>query len=131
MVTVSEDQEALFADAPELGALPNAGRAEAGLMLALTAGRDARIIGPTDGGLVAAALIAARALDSAEAIRDPKDRAYAVTALMPPFQRALHGLRLPAEVSAADIPPDPPGGGDPAGGGAAGADWLSDQLGPS
>lgn len=122
---MSEDQGGLF-DVPELAPLPNARRAEAGLTKALAEAAAAHIIGPTDAGLVAAALVAARALDGAEAIRDPKDRAYAVTALMPPLQRALHGLRIPSEVTPADVPPDPA----PTGGGLGAPDWLSDELGP-
>lgn len=123
---MSEEQGALFG-VPELSALPNAGRAEAGLTAALQDAAASRIIGPADGGLVAAALIAARALDLAETIWSPKDRAYAVTALMPPYQKALHGLRLPAEVTPADVPSMPA----PAGEGATdGASWLGDALGP-
>lgn len=122
---MTETQAGLF-DVPELAALPNAGRAEAGVSKALEAAASAAIIGPTDAGLVAAALVAARALDEAETIRGAKDRAYAVTALLPPLQRALHGLRIPAEVTPADVPPDPA----PTGSGAGAPDWLSDELGP-
>jgi hypothetical protein len=126
-VTTSGHQEAqggLF-DVPELAPLPNARRAEAGLTKALEEAAASSIIGPTDAGLVAAALVAARALDGAEAIRDPKDRAYAVTALMPPLQRALHGLRIPSEVTPADVPPEVP-----AASASGAASWLSDELGP-
>jgi hypothetical protein len=122
---VTADQPGLFG-VEELTSLPNARRAEAGLLRALEAAAESCIIGPADAGLVAAALVAARALDGAEAIRDPKDRAYAVTALMPPYQKALHGLRLPAEVTPASVPaeapPTPQGAGRPS--------WL-DELGPS
>lgn len=122
---MDDAQGALFGVA-ELAALPNAGRAEAGLAKALEDAHSARIIGPTDAGLVAAALIAARALDHAETIASAKDRAYAVTALLPPFQKALHGLRMPAEVTPANVPADP----NPAGAAATSGDWLGDALGP-
>lgn len=116
-------EEGLF-DVPELAPMPNAGRAEAGLYLAL---RNAPHVLEVDGGLVAGALIAARALDHAETIRDPKDRAYAVTALLPPYQKALHGLGIPLERSPAAGPgtpvPTPEGSVPPS--------WLSDGLGPS
>ena len=68
---MSDDAPGLF-DVPELVPLPNARRAEAGLTAALREAAAARIIGPTDAGLVAAALVAARALDGAESIRDPR-----------------------------------------------------------
>jgi hypothetical protein len=123
---VSEDQAGLF-DVAELAPLPNARRAEAGLMAALRAAETAHSIGPMDGGLVAAALIAARALDGAEAIASPKDRAYAVTALLPPLQKALHGLRLPAEVTPVQEGPVEV----PTGGAAQTSSWLGEHLGPS
>lgn len=119
-------QGGLF-DVPELVPLPNARRAESGLQRALTEAEELGLIRAEDAGLIGAALIAARALDEAETIRDPKDRAYAVTALLPPFQRVLHGLRIPAEVVAAGAPrtPEP----SPAGTGA--PEWLGDAFGPS
>lgn len=115
------DQEGLF-EVAELAALPNAGRAEAGLERALQYAAGAHLIGPADAGLVAGALVAARALDGAESIANPKDRAYAVTALLPPFQKALHGLRLPAEVTpVTETPTEVPAGND-----AEGPSWLRD-----
>jgi hypothetical protein len=118
--------EGLF-DVPELAPLDNAGRAEAGLMLALRAAEKAKLLLEVDGGLVSAALIAARALDHAETIRDPKDRAYAVTALLPPYQKSLHGLGIPLERAPATAPGTPV----PAAEGSGPPSWLSDGLGPS
>lgn len=126
---MTDTQGGLF-EVPELAPLPSAGRAEAGLMLALRAAQDAELLQEVDGGLVAGALIAARALDGAETIRDNKDRAYAVTALLPPYQKALHGLGIPLERAPAGGPaapvPTPGGSGRPS--------WLgavSDEFGPS
>jgi hypothetical protein len=122
----SEGQRGLF-DVPELVPLANAGRAEAGLMLALREAQRAELLQEVDGGLVAGALIAARALDQAETIPGAKDRAYAVTALLPPYQKALHGLGLPLERSPAAGPAVPL----PAGNVAGPPSWLSDEFGPS
>lgn len=121
-----DDAQGVLFGVPELGCLPNARRVEAGLVRALQEAEEARIIGPADAGLAAGALVAARALDRAEALHD-KAAVYAIAQLLPPFQRALHGLRLPAELTPATVPQDQP----PAPAGAAGSDWLSDQLGPS
>lgn len=126
MGPMTDAQAGLF-DVPELAPLPNAQRAEAGLHRALLAAAEAGVVIDLDAGLAGGALIAARALDLAETIRDPKDRAYAVTALLPPFQKALHGLRLPGEVAPAGTPraPEPaPSGGDR-------PSWLGDEFGPS
>lgn len=121
---MTADQAGLF-DVDELVALPNAGRTEAGLVAALRAAVDAHIVGPSDAALAAAALVAARALDRAEALPD-KTAVYAVAQLLPPLQRALHGLRLPAEVVPVVEPP-----ADPAvGSGANPASWA-DAFGPS
>jgi hypothetical protein len=121
VVAVTEAQGGLF-DVPELAADPVAGRAEAGLQAALAKAAAQGVVIDLDAGLVAGALICARALDRAEGIPNPKDRAYAVTALMPPFQKALHGLRLPAEVGPLTDPPAP----SPAGGGDGTPSWLRD-----
>lgn len=122
---VSEESPGLF-DVPELTALPNAGRAEAGLMLALREAAQAALVQGVDGGLVAGALIAARALDRAEALPD-KSAVYAVAQLLPPYQKALHGLGIPLERAPAGGPavpvPTPEGSGPPS--------WLSDEFGPS
>lgn len=126
MSDVIGSQPGLF-DVPELSPLPNAGRVEAGLMLALRKAADDKVLLEVDGGLVAGALVAARALDGAETIRDPKDRAYSVTALLPPYQKALHGLGLPLERSPAGgpaVPVAPPEG-------QVAPSWLRDEFGPS
>src|SRR5205085_2749628 len=104
---VTATQAGLF-DVPELKALPNARRAEAGLMKALQAAAADGSILELDAGLVSAALVAARALDRAEALAD-KSAVYAVAQLLPPYQKALHGLRLPAEVAPVGAPrlPEP------------------------
>jgi hypothetical protein len=121
---VNEDQAGLF-EVDELAALPNAGRAEAGLVAALRSAEAARIVGPADAALAAAALVTARALDRAEALPD-KTAVYAIAQLLPPFQKALHGLRLPAEVT--PVQEGPAVG--PADEGAGVASWLGDALGP-
>lgn len=121
---MTEDQVGLF-DVPELVPLPNAGRAEAGLGRALESAVRDELVQDVDAGLVAAALIGARALDQAETIRDPKDRAYAVTALLPPYLKQLHALGLPVERA----PVGGPAAG-PTGGGTRAPDWLGDEFGP-
>jgi hypothetical protein len=70
--------------------------------------------------------VAARALDEAETIRSPKDRAYAVTALLPPYQKALHGLGLPLDPVGVGASRVPAAGPEPAGA----PSWLSDEFGP-
>jgi len=122
---VSDDQGGLF-DVPELAPLPNAGRVEAGLMLALREAARVETLQEVDGGLVAAALAGARALDRAEALPD-KSAVYAVAQLLPPYQKALHGLGLPLERSPVGGPavpvPTPDASGAPS--------WLRDEFGPS
>jgi hypothetical protein len=125
-MTGEPPQAGLF-DVPELTALPNARRAEAGLIKALEAAAASAVIGPIDAALAAGALVMARALDRAEAMPD-KSAVYALAQAFPPYQRALHGLRLPAEVAPAAVPPEAP---NAAGTGAGVPEWLSDELGPS
>jgi hypothetical protein len=126
-MTAAEDagQPALFG-VEELGPLPNARRAEAGLARALEAAAASAVIGPVDAALAAAALIAARALDRAEAQHD-KTAIYAIAQLLPPYQRALHGLRLPAEVT--PVTESPVEG--PVSSGVGVPSWLGDEFGPS
>lgn len=123
---MSEDaaQGGLFG-VTELAPLRNAGRAEAGLGAALAAAAAEGVILQLDGGLVAAALVAARALDRAEALPD-KSAVYAVAQLLPPFQKALHGLRLPAEVAPVATPRTP----EPAPDASDRPSWLGDAFGP-
>jgi hypothetical protein len=120
---MTTDQAGLF-DVPELAPLPNARRCEAGLHAALQQATKDGVVLQLDGGLVAAALVAARALDRAEALPD-KTAVYAVAQLLPPFQRALHGLRLPAEVGPVSEPPLPA----PTGGADGVPSWLGDAFG--
>lgn len=113
-------QGGLF-EVEELAPLRNAGRAEAGAMLALEAAAREKLVRDVDGGLVAAVLVAARALDRAEALPD-KAAVYAVAMVLPQLQKALHGLGLPLE-------PAPVGGTRlPAsdGAGEEGPSWLRD-----
>lgn len=124
-MTDAPRQDGLF-DVPELAALPYARRAEAGLLAALRAAADQGVILDLDAGLVGAALIAARALDRAEAMPD-KSAVYALAQLLPPYQKALHGLRLPAEVVPAGTPRTP----EPAGSGDGVPSWMSDLGTPS
>lgn len=125
---MSEDtaaQESLF-DVPELERPLGNGRTEAGLHRALVVAAEAGRLQPEDAGLVAGALVAARALDRAEGLAD-KAAPYAVAQLLPQYQKALHGLRLPQEVAAVGGPPTPLP--TPEGSGA--ADFLGELFGPS
>lgn len=117
-------QGGLF-DVAELKPLPNARRAEAGLMAALEKAAEDGSVLELDAGLVAAALIAARTLDRAEALPD-KTAVYAVAQLLPPYQKALHGLRLPAEVAPVGTPRLP----EPADQGDGRPSWMDDSFGP-
>ena len=125
-MTEQAAQEVLWGVEELAAPLPNARRTEAGLHAAILAAVDQGVVIELDAGLVAAALVAARALDRAEALPD-KTAVYAVAQLLPPFQRALHGLRLPAETAPtgdARLPdPTPDHDGAPS--------WLRDELGPS
>jgi len=126
-VTMDEGGQVVLWGVDELAApLPNARRAEAGLHAALVKAADDGVLLELDAGLVAGALIAARALDRAEALPD-KTAVYAIAQLLPPFQKALHGLGLPVERSPAGEGRLP----DPAATGGSAPDWLSDGLGPS
>lgn len=87
----------------EVPQLP-AGRVAASLEVAVRAGRDAGTLVAEDEGLIAAAFVAARALDRAETLPD-KSAVYAVAQLMRPFQDALNALRLPAALTPASPPP--------------------------
>lgn len=90
--------EGLF-DVPRLPT----GRVEKSLEVAVKAGRDAGTLVDEDEGLIAAAFVAARALDKAEVLPD-KSSVYAVAQLMRPFQDALNALRLPAALSPVSPP---------------------------
>jgi hypothetical protein len=92
------DDAGLF-DVPELRLdAGRRGRVEAGLMRALEAADAAGKLIPEDGGMIGAALVAARALDHAEQFASAKT-AYAIQAAMPSYMEALHALRLPVKVA--------------------------------
>ncbi len=119
-------QGGLF-DVEALAPLRNAGRAEAGTMLALQAAVREGLVRDVDGILVAAVLIAARALDRAEALPD-KTAVYAIAQVLPQLQKAAHGLGLPLEpapVGGARLPEPAPGTGDGP------PSWLRDSFGPT
>jgi hypothetical protein len=100
-----------------------AGRVETGLRTAVDAGQTAGTLVAEDAGLIAAAFVAARALDRAETLPD-KSAVYAVAQLMRPFQDALNALRLPAALAPA-APPAP----SPAEGQSGVPSWVSDAFG--
>jgi hypothetical protein len=87
-----------------------AGRVEQALGVSVAAGRDAGTLVAEDEGLIAAAFVAARALDRAETLPD-KSAVYAVAQLMRPYQDALNALRLPAALAPATPPAPEPGNG--------------------
>jgi hypothetical protein len=125
-VTEENGQEVLWG-VPELAApLPNARRTEAGLHAALRAAQEGGQLLEIDAGLVGGALVAARAMDRAEALPD-KTAVYAIAQLLPAYQKALHGLGLPVERAPAGEGRLP----DPTPAGPSQQDWLSDGLGPS
>jgi hypothetical protein len=98
-VTADAGADGALFDVPELAVNPAAvGRVEAGLAAALRAAESAGTIVAEDAGLIGAALVAARALDTAERSAKP---AYAVAALLTPYRECLHALRLPAQVAPA------------------------------
>lgn len=124
-MTTTEAQGGLF-DVPELAGLPNARRAEAGLLRALEAAARDGVVTDLDAGMVGAALVGARTLDRAEGLPD-KSAVYAVAQALPPYLKALQALRLPPELAPVAAPklPEPPEetGGRPS--------WLDDAFGAS
>ena len=113
--------DALF-DVPELLEVPHKiGRAEAGLMRALQAGRDAGLLMPEDSGLIGAALVGARQLDAIDGNPGMKT-VYAYAAAATPYRETLQALRLPAAV----MPSDPRA---PASSQSDTPDWLRDAFG--
>jgi hypothetical protein len=98
------------------------GRAEASLRRTLQAGVRDGTICDIDEALGEAALIGARALDVADRIGGLKGGYLAAQAL-PAYQKALHALRLPAEVTAAEQPRPPASGQTEP------PSWLSDAFG--
>jgi hypothetical protein len=100
-----------------------AGRVERGLQKSVDAGRDAGTLVAEDEGLIAAAFVAARALDKAENLPD-KSAVYAIAQLMRPYQDALNALRLPAALTPV-TPPAPA----PSDGHSSTPDWFHDAFG--
>jgi hypothetical protein len=101
------------------------GRAEAGLMRALAAAQEDGMLLPVHAGVAGAALVAARALDQAEAHGGPKTP-YAVQAAMPSLLEACWALGIPVKVSpvpsaSKPLPAPEPADDRP--------DWLRDAFG--
>jgi hypothetical protein len=107
---------------------PKAGRVEKALLAAVAAARESGTLIEQDAGLVAGAMVAARALDFAEQLmRIPAagtKGGYLVAQLLTPYRESLHALRLPAELTPA-TPPAP----EPAKSHSDVPDWLSDAFG--
>jgi hypothetical protein len=116
---VSEEGEgaALFDLEPAQAGPRQPGRAEASLRRALRAGVTDGTLRDVDEALGEAALIAARALDTADRIGGLKG-GYLAAQSLPGYQKVLHALRLPAEL--APVGPPPPAAGDGT------ASWLDD-----
>lgn len=113
------DDDALFGVA-ELRLDRRAGRAEQALHAALKAGATDQTLLPVDAALAAAALIAARALDDADTMRDRKAAGYLIAQSLGGYREALHALRLPAAPPSGGVPLPAPGG--------AGTGGWSDEL---
>lgn len=114
---------ALFGES-EVHALQPAGRVEAALRRALEAGTAAGTIVDVDEALAESALVLARTLDTADRVGGLKG-GYLAAQAQPPFQKACHALRLPAELTAV-APPPPQAAPD----GQTGVpDWLRDAFG--
>lgn len=120
MSDVTEDQGELFGITEARPAsLREPAQAERSLQRAARAAQDAGQLIDQDAALLAAAFIAARALDRCDRMDKP---AYAVAALLTPYRETLNNLRLPAAldpVPAAD--PGKPSSGVP--------DWMGEQFG--
>jgi hypothetical protein len=82
-----------------------AGKTEAALVRAIKAGQDDGTIRDVDEALAESALVLARALDTADRVGGLKG-GYLAAQAQPPLQKALHALRLPAELTA--VPPPLP-----------------------
>jgi hypothetical protein len=119
-VTVMTDDGALFEVAVAATAR-RAGRAEAALRRALSAGLADGTIRDVDEALGESALILARALDAADAIGGLKG-GYLAAQTQPALQKALHALRLPAELTPVPAPPPADSQTDT-------PEWLRDAFG--
>lgn len=76
-----------------------------------------------DAALIAGVEVLAEALDAAHRAGGMKG-GYLAAQAFPPYQRGLHALRLPVELTAATPPPPAPGNGR-----SDTPDWLSDAFG--
>lgn len=98
---MSDDEGALFGlDEARTGRM---GRVEAALRRSLSAGLEDGTIRDVDAALAQSALVLARALDAADAVGGLKG-GYLAAQTQPPLQKALHALRLPAELVAVAAP---------------------------
>jgi hypothetical protein len=95
--------EPLFELPAAAAGLHSPGAAEAALRAQLTAGFEEGRLADVDRPLAESALILARALDSADRIGGVKG-GYLAAAAQPPFQKACHALRLPAELTPTPVP---------------------------
>jgi hypothetical protein len=111
--------EALFAVEQAAPARP--GNVLASFRKAVAAGRAAGTIVAEDEALIAGTEVMCRALDAADRTGGLKG-GYLAAQAFPPYQRALHALRLPAELTAAPAPP-------PAQSQTGTPDWLSEHFG--
>lgn len=105
---MTEPAEPLFGDADLPPARP--GVVAQALHQLVRAGLDAGTLVAEDQALIEGVRVLAETLDTARRIGGMKGGYLAVQAL-PPFQRGLHALRLPMELSAAPAAASPRGGG--------------------
>ena len=89
---------------------------------AVTAGLEAGTLVEEDRALIEGVRVLAETLDTARRIGGMKGGYLAVQAL-PPFQRGLHALRLPVELTAVSQPSSTPEGQPDA------PNWLRDAFG--
>jgi hypothetical protein len=102
---VTADDAALFSIDPAAGVRRGPpGRQEAALRRALEKGfTDGRLIADVDEPLAESAMILARVLDTADRIGDLKG-GYLAAQAQPALQKALHALRMPAEITPTGVP---------------------------
>lgn len=117
---MTTDDGALFGVA-ELRLELRAGRAEKALHAAAAAGESDGTLLATDAALLAAALIAARALDEADRVGGIKG-GYLIAQSLTGYRETLHALRLPTAIVPGGVPlPSPDQGQAP--------EWLRDAFG--
>lgn len=88
----------------------------------VTAARAEGKLVPEDDALIAGVEVLAQALDTADRVGGMKG-GYLVAQAFPPYQRGLHALRLPVELTAA-TPPAAGAGSQPTV-----PEWLNDAFG--